>query len=319
MITPRKNIGLSLVRSFLRSYQRTNLRGQTVVTLLLARWIKSLQDVSIQIADWPPIHMNMCYLNAHAWFLGTPFDSSPFEINEQAVMRRFVRSGDVVFDVGANLGLHTVLLSRLVGSQGLVVSFEPNVELLPMLNRTIAELGNTKLYPFALSDEEVDSTLYVPDDHSKGSLADWTKNSRPGVLSRMFGFGRTHILNCRERRMDELISKEHLPVPNFIKCDVEGAELRVFKGGRNTLNRPDGPIILFEAGVESARGFNLKLTEAADFLTSLSQPGYQFLEVLEGGALREVRPANLKLPNQNIVALPKAKNALCPELNAPSA
>ncbi|MGI8918001.1 MAG: FkbM family methyltransferase [Pyrinomonadaceae bacterium] len=176
-----------------------------------------------------------------------------------------------------------------------------------MLNRTIAELRNTKLYPFALSDEEGEATLYVPDDHSMGSLADWTKSRRSGVLSRIFGFGRTHTLNCRKRRMDELISEEHLPLPNFIKCDVEGAELRVFKGGRNTLNRPDGPIILFEAGVESASGFDLKFSEAADFLTSLSQPGYQFLEVLEGGALRAVRPANLKLPNQNIVTVPQAK------------
>ena len=314
-----ENMGVSLVRSFLRAYQKSNLRGQTVLTLLLARWMKSLQEVPIKVADWPPIYMNMCYLNAHPWFLGAPFDSSPYEVNEQAVMRRFVRAGDVVFDVGANLGVHTILLSRLVGSKGLVVSFEPNVQLLPMLHRTIAELGNTKLYPFALSDEEVESTLYVPDDHSMASLADWTKGHRPGVLTRMFGFGRTHTINCRERRMDELISEEHLPLPNFIKCDVEGAELRVFKGGSNTLNRPDAPIILFEAGVESARGFDLNFTEAADFLSSLSQPGYQFLEVLEGGALREVRPANLKLPNQNIVALPKAWSAFTPELKAGSA
>jgi FkbM family methyltransferase len=315
MSTPPKNLGLSLVRSFLRAYQKTNLRGQTVLTLLLARRLKSLQEVSIHIADWPPIYMNMCYLNAHPWFLGTPFDSSPHEVNEQAVMRRFVNAGDAAFDVGANLGLHTVLLSRLVGPQGLVVAFEPNVELLPLLNHTIAGLGNTKLYPVALSDEEVDSMLYVPDDHSMGSLADWTKSGPPGLLPRMLGFGQTHTLDCRQRRMDQLISEEHLPFPSFIKCDVEGAELRVFKGGHNALNRADAPIILFEAGVKSARGFDLKMTEAADFLTSLSQPGYQFLEVLEGGALRPVRPANLKLPNQNIVALPAAKRALCPELD----
>lgn len=70
-------LGLSLVSKFLRAYNRTNLRGQTVVTLLLARRMKSMEEVTILIADWPPIYMDMRYLNAHSWFLGTPFQSSP--------------------------------------------------------------------------------------------------------------------------------------------------------------------------------------------------------------------------------------------------
>lgn len=312
MTNSSNHIRLSLVGKFLRTYHRAGLKGQTLLTLLLARRMKSLQEVSIHIADWPPIYMDMRYLNAHPWFVGSPFESSPHEVNEQALMRRIVRPGAVVFDIGANLGLHTVLLSQLVGPEGLVVAFEPNVELLPMLERTIGGLGNTKLIACALSDQNLQSTLFVPDDHSMGSLADWT-TSDPGRLSRLFGLGQTHTLPCQQRRMDEVISTEGLPHPAFIKCDVEGAELMVFRGGYNTLNRPDAPIILFEAGVDSARGFESKLSEAADFLAGLSQPGYQFLEVLEGGELRPVRPENFKPENQNVVAVPQASNALCPK------
>jgi FkbM family methyltransferase len=314
MTAPSSHIRLSLAGKFLRAYHRSNVRGQTLVPLLLARRMKSLQAVSINIADWPPIYMDMRYLTAHPWFFGTPFESSPHEVNEQAVMRRFVRPGTVVFDIGANLGLHTVLLAQLVGLEGLVMAFEPNPELFPMLERTIDGLSNTTLYPCALSDQNVESTLFVPDDHSMGSLADWTKDTRPGPLTRLLGLGRRHTLTCRQRRLDELMSAEGISHPDFIKCDVEGAELMVFKGGRDTLNRPDAPTILFEAGVDSARGFDLGVTEAADFLASLGQPSYQFLEVLEGAALRPVRPANFKRQNQNVVAVPKAKSGLCPEL-----
>src|SRR5438132_1476027 len=144
-----------LLAGFLRAYHRTSLRGKTLLTLLLARRFRSLQAVSINIGDWPPVYMDMRHQNAHPYFVGTPFKSSPHEVNEQAVMRRFVGAGDTVFDIGANLGLHTMLLAQLVGTAGQVVAFEPNTELLPMLERTINGVSNTKLYPCALSDQDL--------------------------------------------------------------------------------------------------------------------------------------------------------------------
>ena len=146
-----------------------------------------------------------------------------------------------------------------------------------MLEATLGPLSNTKLYSCALSDENVESTLFVPDDHSMASLANWRSEEKSVRPSRLFGLGRTHTVSCLQRPLDELMSGEDLPQPDFIKCDVEGAELKVFKGARNTLDRTDAPFILFEAGGEMARGFNLNVTDAADFLTSLPQPGYEFL------------------------------------------
>src|ERR1700741_1602323 len=94
---------LSLPARTLRAYYRTNFRGRTRLTFILARRLKSLQEVPIQIADWPPIYVDLRLMNSHYWFLGTPFAHSPIEIDEQVVMRRFVSEGDVVFDIGANL------------------------------------------------------------------------------------------------------------------------------------------------------------------------------------------------------------------------
>lgn len=304
----------SLLHKILRAYQGSSLRGRTLLTLLLARRLKSLQAVSIQIADWPLIYMDMRYMNAHSWFAGTPFQSSPHEVNEQAVMRRFVEPGSLVFDIGVNLGLHTVLLSQLAGPNGRVVAFEPNVDVLPLLELTIKGLSNTKLFACALSDENEESTLFVPDDHSMASLVKWKSEKKPSRLSHLFGVGHTREVSCSQRRLDELLSSEGIPPPDFIKCDVEGAELKVFKGARNTLDRPDAPFILFEAGAESARGFDLKVSDAADFLTSLPQAGYQFLALNQDGSLHRIRAREFLQDNQNILAVPLSKRERCPEL-----
>jgi FkbM family methyltransferase len=298
-----------LVSTFLKAIHRNNLKGRTLLTLLLARRMKALQDVAIEIGNWPPVHMDLRYVNAHSWFVGTPFSNSPHEVNEQAVMRRFVRPGTVVFDIGANFGLHTLLLAELVGPEGHVVAFEPNTELFPMLARTLNPLTNTTVFPFALSDKNVESTLFVPDDNTMASLADWT-TSHPGRISRLFGLGRTRTLTCSQRRMDDLLKTESISPPDFIKCDVEGAELMVFRGAHDVLNRREAPVILFEAGVESTRGFNLKLTEAAEYLAALPEPAYQFLEVQEQRVLGPLQTENFKPQNQNIVAVPKSKQHL---------
>jgi FkbM family methyltransferase len=275
------------------------------VTRLLARHLKSLQAVPIRIGDWPPIYMDLRSSNAHFWLSGTPFKSSPHEVDEQTVMRRFVRRGSVAFDVGANLGLHTLLLAELVGPLGQVAAFEPNAELIPMLELTVKGLSNATLYPYALSNRNSESTLFVPDDYSMASLADWTSAESLAEMRRKAGMRNARTITCQERRLDDLVNADVIARPDFIKCDVEGAELLVFTGGRHTLDRDDAPLILFESRPDTAGGFGLKATDAASFLLELPRPGYQFVEVREGGRLQEVSPCDFTC--QNILAVPRAR------------
>jgi FkbM family methyltransferase len=275
---------------------------------MLARRLKSLQAVPIQIAGWPPVYADLRLMNSHYWFLGTPFEKSPIEIDEQMVMRRFVSEGDVVFDIGANLGVHTALLSQLAGPGGRVFAFEPNPELLPTLTLTIEGMPNASLCCYALSDEDGEATFFVPADHAMGSLSDWTSLEPMAELRERLALGKARAIPVQQRRIDDLVAKGDLPLPSFIKCDVEGAELKVFRGAKETLNRIAAPVILFEAGPESAGGFGLAMTAAADFLASLPRPGYQFFEIGGGGALRSIQPSDLKKQNQNVLAVPGAKS-----------
>jgi len=307
MVESTERPQLPLLARILQAYYRTNLRGRTGVTLLLARHAESLQAVPIRIADWPAVYVDLRLLDAHFWLIGTPFAHSPIETDEQIVMRKFVRKGDTVFDIGANFGVHTALLAQLTGSDGRVVAFEPNTELLPALALTIQSLGNATLSPYALSDEDTEATFYVPTDRKMVSLADWTSLEQMAEFRKRYAIGAVRKMTVQQQRMDDLVDKGSLPVPNFIKCDVEGAELRVFRGGKETLDRIDAPVVLFEAGPESAAGFGLTMTDAADFLVGLPRPGYQIFEVGGGGTLRSVRSADLERRNQNVLAVPSER------------
>ncbi|HYP52492.1 MAG TPA: FkbM family methyltransferase, partial [Pyrinomonadaceae bacterium] len=215
--------------------------------------------------------------------------------DEQEVMRRFVRDGDVAYDIGVHFGFHTALLSRLVGARGRVCAFEPNEQLFASLGRTVDELPNVTLHRVALSDTDDEATLFVPEDVSMASLADWTAAAG----------GPRASLTCRRRRLDDLVERGEAPAPDFVKCDVEGAELSVFRGARRTLDCESAPVILFEVNAKAARAFGQERSEAFDFLANLEAPRYRFYEVGEGGSLRAVE--RVEADFANVLAVPRGR------------
>lgn len=281
--SPKLPATARVVRAMLRS----GLRGRTRLTRFLAGRLKSLQSVPIPLAGENVLYADLRLASSHALLLGKRDRSG-----EAEVMRSVVRPGDTVFDVGAHIGLHTVLLSGLAGPAGRVCAFEPNADVLPALRLTVGRLPNVVLHPFALSDETKDAVLIVPEDPSMASLVDWTEGVHGG----------THAVPCVLRRMDDLVREGVARRPDFIKCDVEGAELRVFKGGYETLNRADAPVILFEANINSARGFGLGTANALEFLRDLPRPRYEFFKVSEGGATVPIR--TVTDAHANVLAVP---------------
>lgn len=299
--TPR----LQPLAKLLRLYLRSSLRGRTRLTFLLANKVDSLHTVPVTIEDRPPVYVDLRFDMSHEWLRGSPWPTAPFELDEQAVMRAVVRPGETAYDIGANMGIHTALLSRLVGPTGNVIAFEPNVELIPALSRTITELGNASLYCCALSDHDGESELYVPNDHSMGSLSDYTSDPELAEWRASIKLKKAKTLTCELKSLDGLVAEKALPLPDYIKCDVEGAELMVFSGAKEILDREEAPIILFESLEKCSRGFGLEKSAASDFLASLQNPNYQFFEVCKGGELKPVASSNFD--NPNLLAVPYSK------------
>jgi FkbM family methyltransferase len=144
--------------------------------------------------------------------------------------RRLVRPGDTVIDVGANIGMVTLLLSELVGPRGVVHAFEPNPRVLASLRATVARNASANVVVHGVALGEHDDTLHmhVPNGNAgMGSLV----RAQSGDLLRGEGIGRIRLL----------------------KIDVEGFERQVLAGAVEAFAASPPDAILFEDNAHGTR------------------------------------------------------------------
>ena len=194
------------------------------------------------------------YLPAYAriatWSIATKRRYAP----EIDLLPRFVHSGDTVLDVGAGHGLYTYHLSRLVGPAGTVHAFEPiplNVRILSHAVRSQA-LRNVVIHAQGCGEKPQRATFGVSLEHGIPQLGD--PRQAPEGLQ----------FDCEIVKLDDVI---HSKV-QFIKVDVEGAELFVFRGAERII-RQCQPVILFEAGQHTG-AFGYEQQAVFDFLSGLN-------------------------------------------------
>lgn len=158
--------------------------------------------------------------------------SGQFEADAIAVLKS-IAHGDVMLDVGANIGTHTVALAPNFKR---VIAFEPNIALTHVVraNAAAAGLSNVEVVPAGLSDANKSASLFYPPNHmSWGALS-----GGPGTIE----------IKIDLRRGDDVVasmlaSGERV---SFIKIDVEGHESEALEGLQSTLRR-DHPIVAYEA------------------------------------------------------------------------
>lgn len=212
------------------------------------------------------------------FFLGT---SDP---ELQQILQMLVRPGSVVYDVGANVGFLTVVAARLTGPSGRVCAFEPFPANLKCLEHNIQlnAFDHVMAREVALADHDGTAAFLMSSNSTFGSLAGASAKVENQV-------GKTQVTVCR---LDSIVKKDSLQLPNLMKIDVEGAEASVLDGAVETI-RKARPILLIEL-----HGTNAVISE------KLSALGY-FTAVV-GGA-RSILEAHW---NAQVVAFP----APCPEM-----
>ena len=265
------------------------------MTGYLAQRIRLLQHVPVNIGSGQTLFLDLRDGMCRDVLRDSPYVDHPWEPDEQQVIRRFVRAGDVALDVGSHFGEHAALIASLVGPTGRVIAFEPNPERLDALRRTVGQYGNGEVLPYAVSNQAEEAVLFVPEFHSKASLANWDPS------------GTVRHIRCGQVTIDALIANRTIPQPDFIKCDVEGAELLVFEGAKTTLDRPDAPIVMYEANLAAARAFGCTVSASTDFLRRLAAAAFCFYWVQPEGALRPFRELPQQVEFFNLVAVPAAR------------
>jgi FkbM family methyltransferase len=153
------------------------------------------------------------------------------------ICAQIVQEGDIVLDIGANVGLLTVWLSRLVGPRGKVFAFEPNPTLQRRLESTIGrnQIANVVLSPVALGRDTTTMQLRVPKD-----------NSGKGSLIREFDSADIETISVPVIRLSDFVVTHGITSIGLLKIDVEGFEDEVFQGALEVLERIPPQCILFE-------------------------------------------------------------------------
>lgn len=145
-------------------------------------------------------------------------------------LKRVVGRGACVVDAGASIGLYTKFLSAIVGAEGLVYSVEPVPETYDVLASNVGRLGlaNVRALNCALSDSDGELEMEVPRWPYGGENLYEARVAGPASPS---GLRRITVAS---RRLDSLLPDRPLA---FVKCDVEGHELRCLQGASEALRR----------------------------------------------------------------------------------
>lgn len=180
-----------------------------------------------------------------------------YEEKDASMILRLVPEHGVVFDVGANMGWYSLLIARHVrGCQ--IHAFEPIPKTYSFLTKNIElnQAVSVTAHHFGLSNERKDLTFYFyPEGSGNASSANLSERTD------------AELVTCHVEKLDDFAHANKLHV-DFIKCDVEGAELFAFQGATETLQR-DKPIVFTEMLRKWAAKFNYHPNEIFALFASL--------------------------------------------------
>jgi FkbM family methyltransferase len=215
-------------------------RLPVVRDVLSVAWRKGVAPVppSPAIASVPTGSTLVCDLTDHTqrkMWLGI------HEPEETAAVRRVVRRGDTVVDVGAHIGWYTVLLADLVGPAGAVIALEPFPQSFGALEQNVARNGSAHVTALrvAASDRSCTTTLGRQPDSDSGSV---TIGHR----------GVEDLADVETRPLDEVL-RETGEVA-LLKVDVEGHEAQVLAGADEVLARTQHVLIELNERALTASG-----------------------------------------------------------------
>jgi FkbM family methyltransferase len=215
-----------------------------------------------------------------------------YEPNEFNYLASYLKPGMVVVDAGANEGLYTLFASRRVGGAGLVLAVEPSPRELVCLQNNIARnrMTNIRVVPVALSDRTGCAMLKLAENEHAG------QNTLGEFVYDIQSAG-TH--EVEQRPLDIVLAQANVSRVDLIKADIEGAELALLMGARETLRR-HRPTLLCEM-----HGTTLKhqSARAATMLEVLDDFGYRLLSFEEHTGLPV--PWERQQPlSHNVLAIP---------------
>jgi FkbM family methyltransferase len=210
-----------------------------------------------------------------------------FERHFAELFSHLVRPGDRCVDVGANVGVHTIRLARLVGGRGEVIAIEADPDVVTRTRRNVAlnGLANVRVIGAAASDQTGEMRLYRPG-------ASDTNRGRASLVHHRYLTGTSATVPVTT--IDEICAGAEVAL---IKVDVEGHEAAVVRGAADTIAK-HAPSIVFEYAPELLDG-----GASQSPYGWLADRGYEFLHVRPA---RNGITGRVRLSLDRLAALPPA-------------
>ena len=215
-----------------------------------------------------------------------------FERMETEFVKRLLRRDMTVVDAGAHHGLYTLLASKRVGWDGRVIAIEPSPRECARLEKHLRlnRCSNTELVACALGEDPGEAELYLVD-----GIHDWCNSLRPPAIDEPVRTVRVAV-----RRLDDVLAESGVSKVDFMKLDVEGAELSVLYGAMKLLHRESRPAILAEVQDSRTEAWGYAAKEIIQFLIRMD---YRWFAIAAKGALLPI-PCDQETYEANLVALP---------------
>lgn len=198
-----------------------------------------------------------CHRDSHSASAALYFNGMT-DFNEMSFMKRYLRPGDIFLDVGANVGVYTLLAASLVGPSGTVHAFEPGTLALGHLreNIKINKLDGVTVHELGLSDLDGQAQLATDGDDCVASLVP-TANGLETA-----GSTRIRCVTLDNHFKDQQFA--------MAKLDIEGAEPLAIRGAIAHLRAGNPPVLQIEMD-----GYSKKFgIETHDFIDELASLGY---------------------------------------------
>lgn len=189
---------------------------------------------------------------------------------EFTALQEIVSANAVIVDAGAHIGLHSVLMSRIIGPGGVIYAFEPVKDTYWKLRETLAlnRIDNVIAVQSALKDTVGFEKMNIFPEAS----SEWNS----------FGIPATNedrpiaVEEVPTNTLDSFAKERNISHIDFLKIDVEGVEKYVFRGAKRLLNEKRIRIISFEVSQAPLEGTNSTAKELFDTLESYGYISYEF-------------------------------------------
>jgi FkbM family methyltransferase len=161
--------------------------------------------------------------------------------HENEIMEYFTpNEGDTVIDVGAHIGLYTLIAAKRVGSSGKVIAIEPDPDNFKILRKNILlnQLSNVEALECAVYSTREKLKLFLPEVEQGRTIFNTVMQDRAGRSN--------NFLEVEANTLDNILNENNVQRVDYLKIDVEGAELEVLKGAVDTLSSNKDLTLLVE-------------------------------------------------------------------------